>query len=314
MQHVIRMICVVLGCVGNSAFAQEAHGARGPAACQAGHGVYQGDGWPAAVERLRLCDSHRWRDGISRHECSVVEKPNLGPPSRFPSASAITCRSTCGARSRTLKSSIRKSRRCFTAALLRSRCSWRPLLPPTATTWPCCESRASSLPPAAIDMDANYRPAETTAVFTFGFPFGEACRKQKEILPLRWAGGRFPVCASMTPVARTPCRSTAALNPGNSGGPVVDARGRLVGVAVATIKGSGIGFAVPPSALQTVLSVESPMFASASVQTLSRQSSTSSCTCSIRIKRLPQSRCTAPRVPLRNSKSPRRSPQQQRCG
>src|SRR5262249_39881448 len=36
------------------------------------------------------------------------------------------------------------------------------------------------------------------------------------------------------------------LNPGNSGGPVVDSKGRLVGVAVAILReGQGIGFLVP---------------------------------------------------------------------
>ncbi len=35
------------------------------------------------------------------------------------------------------------------------------------------------------------------------------------------------------------------LNPGSSGGPVVDAQGKLCGVQVAIIRGSGLGFAIP---------------------------------------------------------------------
>src|SRR5262249_45282039 len=36
-----------------------------------------------------------------------------------------------------------------------------------------------------------------------------------------------------------------ALNPGNSGGPVLDAEGRLVGIATLTLPGTHIGIAVP---------------------------------------------------------------------
>src|SRR5207247_2060778 len=44
-----------------------------------------------------------------------------------------------------------------------------------------------------------------------------------------------------------------SLNPGNSGGPVVDERGRLVGVAVAQISHTTIGFAIPPAELTRML-------------------------------------------------------------
>ncbi len=40
---------------------------------------------------------------------------------------------------------------------------------------------------------------------------------------------------------------------GNSGGPVVDAKGRLVGVVVSRIRGEAVGFAIPPSVIAAFL-------------------------------------------------------------
>lgn len=55
----------------------------------------------------------------------------------------------------------------------------------------------------------------------------------------------------------TPARliqTTAPLNPGNSGGPVVDTQGRVVGIATATLTGAqNIGFAIPINLAKQVL-------------------------------------------------------------
>src|SRR5262249_28338747 len=44
-----------------------------------------------------------------------------------------------------------------------------------------------------------------------------------------------------------------AVNPGNSGGPVVTVDGKLVGVAVMTLRGAGIGLAIPYQEVQAML-------------------------------------------------------------
>jgi S1-C subfamily serine protease len=50
-------------------------------------------------------------------------------------------------------------------------------------------------------------------------------------------------------------QSDVALNPGNSGGPLADAHGRVIGVSVAIIRGAqGIGFAVPIDTARWVVS------------------------------------------------------------
>jgi S1-C subfamily serine protease len=112
-------------------------------------------------------------------------------------------------------------------------------------------------PPRPIDLNAGGQLQETLPVFTFGFPFGEG---------LAIGDGNPAVTVGRATVSSlrenddgdlARVQLDGAVNPGNSGGPVVDAQGRLVGVAVAQIRSSGgatgIAMAIPAEELRTIL-------------------------------------------------------------
>jgi len=107
--------------------------------------------------------------------------------------------------------------------------------------------------PTPIPLDISFRPTETTPVFTFGFPFGDSLSDSKGNPAITVGRGAISSVRLDKRGEDTVIQIDGALNPGNSGGPVVDMKGRLVGVAVATIRGSGIGFAIPPTTLERML-------------------------------------------------------------
>jgi S1-C subfamily serine protease len=99
---------------------------------------------------------------------------------------------------------------------------------------------ASSLPYAALDGGLEARPGQLA--IAIGSPLGFDATVSAGVVSAvgRRLGGR------RGSLIENVIQHTAPLNPGNSGGPLADSRGRVLGVNTAMIRrGQGIGFAVP---------------------------------------------------------------------
>ena len=94
---------------------------------------------------------------------------------------------------------------------------------------------------------AQHRPAVGAPLLVLGSPLGLGGTVTSGI-----------ASAFRTEDGLTYMQFSAPISPGNSGGPLLDERGRVVGVAVSKIVGSGaegLGFAIPSSRLCTALPV-----------------------------------------------------------
>jgi S1-C subfamily serine protease len=109
-------------------------------------------------------------------------------------------------------------------------------------------ARTSDLPAVNLLTKAAARVGQL--VVAIGNPFGFEATVSAGVISahgrtLRGADGRL---------IEGVVQHTAPLNPGNSGGPLVDARGRVVGINTAIIAAAqGIGFAVPASTAEWVI-------------------------------------------------------------
>ncbi|QJW97206.1 S1C family serine protease [Frigoriglobus tundricola] len=101
-------------------------------------------------------------------------------------------------------------------------------------------------PPRPIAYSDPPKLVETMPLYSFGFPFGKALSTTKGFPAITVGKASVSSLRNGPDGELSMVQIDGNLNPGNSGGPVVDTKGRLVGVAVATIRdGQGIGFAVP---------------------------------------------------------------------
>jgi hypothetical protein len=105
--------------------------------------------------------------------------------------------------------------------------------------------------PAPIEFNKAPELIETLPVYTFGFPFGKVLAVGKDNPAITVGKAAISSLRDDVDGDLAYVQIDGALNPGNSGGPIVDVKGQLVGVAVATIRNStGIGLAIPGAELR----------------------------------------------------------------
>ena len=102
--------------------------------------------------------------------------------------------------------------------------------------------------PEPLEVKSTTSLVETQVVYVFGFPFGDWLGKNMTVSPSSVTSLRKGANGETNKV-----QVNGGMQPGNSGGPVVDAGGAVVGVAVSGIEGTQINFAVPGEYVHVVL-------------------------------------------------------------
>ncbi len=109
------------------------------------------------------------------------------------------------------------------------------------------------IPLVSLTLGQDGDLKEGAEVTTFGFPFGQQIALDQSTYP------EVSVNVSQVTFLRKEkdrlgtIKFDGQLNPGNSGGPVLGHGGEVVGVAVATVLGGGINFAIPVGQLTKAL-------------------------------------------------------------
>jgi S1-C subfamily serine protease len=107
--------------------------------------------------------------------------------------------------------------------------------------------------PRPLNLRRTGELRETLQVFSFGFPFGQALAVGQANPALTVTKGSVSSLRQNEQGEVVAVQLDSNLNPGNSGGPVVDGQGRLIGVVRAGIPGSGISLAIPTAAVVRLL-------------------------------------------------------------
>lgn len=107
--------------------------------------------------------------------------------------------------------------------------------------------------PKPINISRKVELVETMRVYCFGFPFGKALAARKTNPAITVTPGSISSLRNNEQHELAAVQLDANLNPGNSGGPVLDAEGRLVGIAVAAVPNTRISLAIPPHQLSKLM-------------------------------------------------------------
>jgi S1-C subfamily serine protease len=108
--------------------------------------------------------------------------------------------------------------------------------------------------PEPINLSNKPELSETMTVYMIGFPFGELLSRTVGNPEITFGKGSDSSIRHNTTDDVVRVQIDGELNPGNSGGPVVTAKGELVGVAVSKdARANNIGYAIPTEDLAAML-------------------------------------------------------------
>lgn len=113
---------------------------------------------------------------------------------------------------------------------------------------------------AFLELDKEAALAETQRLEGFGFPFGDELSVTKEKFPSISVNGGSITSLRKLDGKLQEIQVDIALNHGNSGGPVLNISGRVVGIVRAGITGSGVNFVIPVQKLTEMLALPDVIF------------------------------------------------------
>lgn len=111
---------------------------------------------------------------------------------------------------------------------------------------------ASNLP-TPLDLTQTVPLRETMTIYTLGFPLGELLSSNQGNPAVTIGTGTISSLREDASGKLQRIQLDGEVNPGNSGGPVIDGEGRLVGIVVSKIVGTKISFAIPAARLREML-------------------------------------------------------------
>lgn len=105
----------------------------------------------------------------------------------------------------------------------------------------------------ALPLGTDTSLLETDPVTAFGYPFGTFLALSDTSYPAISVSVGHITALRRDKQGLQYIQLDASLNPGNSGGPVLDAKGRVLGVVQAGVPGAALNFAIPVHFLETFL-------------------------------------------------------------
>lgn len=104
-----------------------------------------------------------------------------------------------------------------------------------------------------LELGADDRLFETMELVALGYPFGRSLAVDADQYPAISVNTGKITALRRKEGKLVEIQTDAQVNPGNSGGPLIDQKGTVVGVITTGIRGSGVNFALPVSRLQQFL-------------------------------------------------------------